>query len=778
MFGGLVQFLESQPLLHKMCIAIWKNLPPRAAGFMRQLLMTNYVVGAAAVIVDESTNPPEVLLARHTYRKRGVWGLPGGVLQSPVSTADSPKSDEPAGDILEATLRREVSEELGIGVEAVRLIRMDALPNYPEEPGARRLDFYYLCTPDDGFGVLRDGMASGEIKPRSPEVGEIRFVPLDRVHEYDVTSCHARFLNDCIPRTLTARHCASDEQVPALKQSIHSSYETTGEQEWDGIQRVVECLGDFQKELSAESVSLFTRDSEQNLVLAAAIQELPLDGSPAVIEIPAKSLSSDWNGLTRWLAFQSGPQRLNARALLHLLGKGHTSAEQPYLKLGKRISLISSVVPGGAPGDIPLGLLKAENQHDSNGKPIIQGFSGRDFRRIDQIACATSPLLLSLRQTYEASLDTRLTQLLRGVFSAIGTRAGVESGVCRVIQGLVPESKIVLWHYREGSPELIWPQDPSILSFIPSLHGPEEIYSRVRRTSMKREWEGFPHEGKAWTVRRVNLQKACWIENRPLYILDLQFSAPEPYADATERALTSLMEVTGEFLRVAAVRDESLWLLKHELGTALHPLTNYDFIIQTLVKSGFDKSAADAVKGFTAALRRWEDLVTRVEDFATIAANEDLAVNRQKVDSAAVIEGIAETWRPLAINRGLDLAVIATHEEVFTDPRLVRRAIAIALSNALSVSKTGTTVQLVSHTVDGGVEILVEDTGPGLCKEDRQLFLNARLRRRDAKRTGLGLGQLLLSKYGKALEAEVVCRCLEGRPGLAVGLRLPSRPGG
>jgi hypothetical protein len=36
-----------------------------------------------------------------------------------------------------------VWEELGIGIEAIELLRVDAVPFVAEEPGPYRLDFYY-----------------------------------------------------------------------------------------------------------------------------------------------------------------------------------------------------------------------------------------------------------------------------------------------------------------------------------------------------------------------------------------------------------------------------------------------------------------------------------------------------------------------------------------------------------------------------------------------------------------------------------------------------------
>jgi len=106
--------------------------------------------------------------------------------------------------VIEETLQREICEELGMEIEVLRLLRVDAVPYVSEEPGPYRLDFYYRCTPGYGFDALRAGLESGEIKPVSPEITQIRLVPLTELSQYDLFSSDARFLRDDLPRLESA----------------------------------------------------------------------------------------------------------------------------------------------------------------------------------------------------------------------------------------------------------------------------------------------------------------------------------------------------------------------------------------------------------------------------------------------------------------------------------------------------------------------------------------------------------------------------------------------
>lgn len=152
------------------------------------------------MLIDDTVRPPEVLIVEHSYRRKGAWGLPGGALESIDGDPNSPGHVASPDDVIEATLRREVLEELGIEIEVIRLLRVDAIPYIVEEPGPYRLDFYYLCLPVQGFAVLQEELASGKIKPASPEIKQMRLVALTDLAGYDLFSPDIRFLNDDLPR--------------------------------------------------------------------------------------------------------------------------------------------------------------------------------------------------------------------------------------------------------------------------------------------------------------------------------------------------------------------------------------------------------------------------------------------------------------------------------------------------------------------------------------------------------------------------------------------------
>ena len=204
MFTRIVQYIEHQAGLHRALLALWRRFPPRFAGFLKGLLTRSWVLGAVAVMVDDAVTPARVLLVEHSYRRRGAWGLPGGSMDSIPGDPTMAHSEVSPDDVLEATLSREIREELGIEIVDIQLLRVDAVPYVAEEPGPYRLTFYFLCKPAAGFAALHEGLASGKVQARSPEVTRICMATLDELDGYDLFSTDARFLQQDLPRLVPA----------------------------------------------------------------------------------------------------------------------------------------------------------------------------------------------------------------------------------------------------------------------------------------------------------------------------------------------------------------------------------------------------------------------------------------------------------------------------------------------------------------------------------------------------------------------------------------------
>jgi 8-oxo-dGTP diphosphatase len=142
--------------LKRLLLQIWRILPFRMQRIASAILRPHFQVAVGGMIFNDQG---QLLLCQHTYRRLHPWGLPGGDLK--------PGEDPQDG------IRREVREETGMQVQAVRLLLVESLKEI------HQVALTYLCT-----GV------SGEFIPNE-EVYSIRYFDTDKLpdffHEHHAT---------------------------------------------------------------------------------------------------------------------------------------------------------------------------------------------------------------------------------------------------------------------------------------------------------------------------------------------------------------------------------------------------------------------------------------------------------------------------------------------------------------------------------------------------------------------------------------------------------------
>ncbi len=141
------------------------------------------------------------------------------------------------------------------------------------------------------------------------------------------------------------------------------------------------------------------------------------------------------------------------------------------------------------------------------------------------------------------------------------------------------------------------------------------------------------------------------------------------------------------------------------------------------------------------------------------------------VDLSALVEGLAETYRPVAVEADKRLhSDIAAGVRVTGDPSLLTQLIVNLIENAIEHTPPGATIGL--QLIDGasGAVLRVTDDGPGIAAADRERAFE-RFYRADRSRSskGHGLGLALVRAIAKLHAIDISLR--DAAPGLAVDLR-------
>src|SRR5207245_1771324 len=186
--------------------------------------------------------------------------------------------------------------------------------------------------------------------------------------------------------------------------------------------------------------------------------------------------------------------------------------------------------------------------------------------------------------------------------------------------------------------------------------------------------------------------------------------------------------------------------VSHELRS---PLTALRGEMEVALRS--ERSARDYQRVLHSALEEIDRLTEMSEDLLLITRAEAhvLPAHRVPTDVGAIVNGVVEALQPHIEER--ELAVdcrIADATRAVVDPELVTRLLQQLLDNAVKFTPPGGRVRVATAPLngDGGIQIVVEDTGPGLDPEVLphvfEPFFRADQARRRGTGTGLGLAMV------------------------------------
>lgn len=142
-----------------------------------------------------------------------------------------------------------------------------------------------------------------------------------------------------------------------------------------------------------------------------------------------------------------------------------------------------------------------------------------------------------------------------------------------------------------------------------------------------------------------------------------------------------------------------------------------------------------------------------------------MRLRREPVQLDDLARDAVELYDAVADARQVRLEFVDTGEmpAIVADPTRVRQAIANVVDNAVKYTSAGGRVRVLARAANGGAEVQVADTGPGIAPEDQSRIWE-RLYRGDESRSARGLG-IGLSLVRAIIEAHGGRVAVESRPG-------------
>lgn len=280
-------------------------------------------------------------------------------------------------------------------------------------------------------------------------------------------------------------------------------------------------------------------------------------------------------------------------------------------------------------------------------------------------------------------------------------------------------------------------------------------------------------EGAVETLERLADQAAVALANALAYreIELLNLSLETKVADRTRElseANTALEASHRQLQALDRLKSEFVSSVSHELRT---PLTAIRMAVDNLL-DGVTGEITPILQRYLTRIKNNTDrlvrLITDLLDLSRIEAGR-IELHRTAVPVAEIMQEVAESLRPMAVQKGVELAVVPVGSPllVFADRDKLQQILINLVENAVKFTSSGGRVTVAARRVDwsngqivdpsrpidqltnrpidsGPVEIAVADTGQGIPPEELgAIFEKFHQVRRDgqgkAQGTGLGL---------------------------------------
>ncbi len=228
------------------------------------------------------------------------------------------------------------------------------------------------------------------------------------------------------------------------------------------------------------------------------------------------------------------------------------------------------------------------------------------------------------------------------------------------------------------------------------------------------------------------------------------------------RAKEQLREPQARREAEAASRtmDEFLATLSHELRSPLNAILLWVNLLRA--ETGGVALAGGAFETIERNTRLLAKLVDDLVDVSRIVAGR-LEIERQPVEVVPLVEGVLESMRPAAVEKGIALesALAPCSGGVWGDAARLHQVVGNLVANAIKFTPAGGSVEVRVEGGDAQVQITVSDTGQGIRPEFLPYVFD-RFRQADTTTTrahrGLGLGlaivRHLVDLHGGTVDAE------------------------
>ena len=286
-------------------------------------------------------------------------------------------------------------------------------------------------------------------------------------------------------------------------------------------------------------------------------------------------------------------------------------------------------------------------------------------------------------------------------------------------------------------------------------------------------------------VRKEGEERWLSVSTNPVQIGDVDYNL-SIFTDVTERKaaeeelerhrnhLTELVSERTRELELAnaalaeATYAKSRFLanMSHELRTPLNSIIGFSGILAQGLAGRLSHEQATQVRMIHTSSKHLLALINDVLDLARVEAG-GLELHPESFDPVQVLAEVAETVRPMATSKGLELIVDAPDEpaEMYSDALKLRQILINLAGNAVKFTDSGEVCIALRVAGDTEAVFTVADTGPGIPSAELESIFEA-FNQVDypsrMKPQGTGLGLAISREYARLLDGRISVRSTVG----------------
>lgn len=225
---------------------------------------------------------------------------------------------------------------------------------------------------------------------------------------------------------------------------------------------------------------------------------------------------------------------------------------------------------------------------------------------------------------------------------------------------------------------------------------------------------------------------------------------------AESREKQSLLEAKSvELQRVNEAKSSFLAMVSHELRTPLTSISAYTDLLERNRNGNLSEKQVrqlGVVKRNSAHLSR---LISDLLDISKIESPE-FTLTKAEFDLSEVVADLVESLEPLVKAKEQRITADITEGiELVADKQKVTQVISNLIENAVKYSPADSNIAVMTSVEDDNAEIIIQDTGYGISKDDQEQIFEAFFRSRTEENwevpgTGLGLALVkrIISMHG------------------------------